>query len=286
MNPQFPVYIPTKGRADTRMTIRMFEEYKVPYTIFIEEADFDNYVKYVDKKHIHILPHQNKGVTVTRNYIWDYAENLGVEYYWTFDDNINGLYRFNNNLKTPCGDATILYVIEEFAKRYDNIAIAGPNYFMFVKRKYIIPPYILNTRVYSAMLIKTFAKDNNGNSYRWETFFNEDTDLCLRMLKDGYCTVLFNAFLIYKQTTMTMKGGNAEYYNKTDKRLEFVEELQRKHLDVVKLTEKWGRWHHHVDYSGFRHQLKRRPNIEIPNGINNYGMKLQERKNGIWSDIN
>lgn len=282
MNPKWPIFIPTKGRSDSRMTIRMFDELGIPYTIFVEPQEYDAYVKHVDHKKICILPHSNKGLTITRNYIWDYAAEREYEWFWTFDDNISGLYRFNHNLKTPCADATVLAVVEDFASRYENLAITGLNYFMFVKRKYVIPPYILNTRIYSNMLIKTFAKDKTGKPFRNVTFFNDDTDLCLRVLKNNWCTLLFNAFLIYKQTTMTTKGGMTDYYNTTNKRLEFVEELQNAHPDVVQLTEKWGRWHHHVDYSGFKQQLCRRQDIDIPNQINNFGMVLQERVGNKW----
>ena len=45
---------------------------------------------------------------------------------------------------------------------------------------------------------------------RWRGRYNEDTDLSLRTLKSGLCTVLFNAFLGDKQTTMTGTGGNTE----------------------------------------------------------------------------
>jgi hypothetical protein len=264
------------------MTIRMFEKLGVPYTIFVEPQEYDAYVKHVASQKIHILPHQNKGLTVTRNYIWDYAAERGYEWFWTFDDNIDGLYRFNHNLKTPCADATVLAVVEDFASRYENLAITGLNYFMFVKRKYVIPPYILNTRIYSNMLIRTFAQDKTGKPYRNVTFFNDDTDLCLRVLKDGWCTVLFNAFLIYKQTTMTVNGGMTDYYNETNKRLEFVKELQDAHPDIVRLTEKWGRYHHHVDYSSFKQQLRRCQDVEIPNRINNFRMVLQERIGDKW----
>ncbi len=284
MNPRWPIFIPTKGRADTRLTMKMFDRLNVPYTIFVEADDFDAYAPVVGPQSaIHVLPHANQGLTVTRNYIWDYAEGLGLEWFWTFDDNIHGLYRFNKNLKTPCADATILAVVEDFAQRYDNLAITGLNYFMFVKRKYVIPPYILNTRIYSNMLIRTKARDKAGNPFRNVTFFNDDTDLCLRVLKDGWATVLFNAFLIEKATTMTVAGGMTDYYEKTDKRLEFVEELQRAHPDIVRLTEKWGRWHHHVDYSGFKQQLRRRPDVVIPDRVNDFGMVLEERSGGQWA---
>jgi hypothetical protein len=286
MNPKFPIFIPTKGRSDSRLTIKMFDRLGVPYTIFIEQQEYELYAEHVAADKIHVLPHRDKGLTVTRNYIWDYAAERGYRWFWTFDDNIDGLYRFNYNLKTPCADGTILAVVEDFTQRYENIAISGLNYFMFVKRKYIIPPYILNTRVYSNMLIRTFATDQTGKTYRNRLFFNDDTDLCLQVLKDGWCTVLFNAFLIYKHTTMSLGGGMTPYYNGTDKRREFVNELVSAHPDIVTLTEKWGRWHHHVDYSGFRQQLKKRKDVYIPFGVNEFGMTLQERINGKWTEIN
>lgn len=260
----------------------MFDALGVPYTIFVEAQEVDAYAAHVRKDRIHILPHRDKGLTVTRNYIWDFAASRGLERFWTFDDNIAAMYRFNRNLKVPCADATMMAVIENFADRYENIAITGMNYFMFVKRKAVIPPYILNTRVYSNMLIRTEARDPNGKPYRNVTFYNDDTDLCLRVLKDRWCTVLFNAFLIEKRTTMSVSGGMTEYYEKTDKRLEFVRELQEAHPELVKLTEKWGRYHHQVDYTGFNQPLRRKPGIVIPDRVNNFGMVLQERVNGKW----
>jgi hypothetical protein len=133
------------------------------------------------------------------------------------------------------------------------------------------------------MLIRTDVRDRNGSPYRNVTFYNDDTDLCLRVLMDGWTTVLFNAFLINKKATMTVAGGMTDYYEKTDKRREFAEELQRAHPDIVRVTEKWGRWHHQVDYSRFRQQLHRREGVEIPRQVNNFGMQLQERVDGKWA---
>ncbi len=73
MNPDYPVFIPTKGRWDSRLTIKMFDELKVPYTAFVEEQECEKYSKFVGKDKIHVLPHVNKGLVVTRNYIWNYA---------------------------------------------------------------------------------------------------------------------------------------------------------------------------------------------------------------------
>ena len=80
-----------------------------------------------------------------------------------------------------------------------------------------------------------------------------------------------------------MKGGNTEeLYGETDNRREFAESLQKQHPDVAKVVWRYERWHHEVDYSPFRkNKLIRKENINIPKGINNYGMvlKIIEDKN-------
>ena len=52
--------------------------------------------------------------------------------------------------------------------------------------------------------------------------------------------------------------------------------LQDQHPDVTKIVWKWGRWQHQVDYSFFKknNQLELRENFKMPEGINEYGMKL------------
>ena len=71
-----------------------------------------------------------------------------------------------------------------------------------------MPPFVVNTRIYSCLLIE------NSAPYRWRGRYNEDTDLSLRVLKDGLCTIQFNAFLCGKVTTQRMKGGNTkEFYS-------------------------------------------------------------------------
>jgi hypothetical protein len=274
---RYPVYIPSKGRADTRYTNKAFEKIGLPHFIVIEPQEYDKYAEVVDPLWTTILtlPFRDRGLVPTRNWIWDHAEASGVERFWTFDDNIYGLYRFNNNLKVPVSDATILTAIENFTDRYKNLTIAGCNYFMFASRKAVCPPITFNTRVYSNMLIQTAAKDSSGKPFRNEGFFNDDTDLCLRILKDGQCTALFNAFLIKKAVTMTVKGGLTGHYQ-GDGRYQMAKELADKHPDVTKITQKWGRWQHHVNYKVFaKNELILRPDVIIPEGIDNYGMELQ-----------
>lgn len=167
-----------------------------------------------------------------------------------------------------------LKIIEDFAERYSNMALSGMSYSMFHPRKRKSPPFILNTRVYSNMLIHT------NIPYRNRGVYNDDTDLCLRVLKDGLCIIQFNAFLVDKCATMTVTGGNTDIYQ-GDGRLKMAQELQMRHPDVVTITRKWGRWQHQVDYRPFRNNRPiLRPGVVLPDAPNNYGMVLRRRGEG------
>jgi hypothetical protein len=240
----------------------------VPFKAVVEESESSKYAQIVGSENLIVLPSSGQGLVYARNWIWDYAVNLGSPYFWTFDDNIRDFYRLNKNMKVRVKDGTILKIIEDFAERYVNLYISGMQYELFVPRKRKRPPFLLNTRVYSNMLIKTNIPYRN----RW--IYNDDTDLCLRILKDGFCTILFNAFLADKIETMSMKGGNTPIY-KDDGRLKMAQSLMSQHPDVVKITYKWGKWQHQVDYRPFKNnKLIRKRGVIIPDTPNEYGMKL------------
>lgn len=267
------------------MTSRSLEKMRVPYFIVIEEQEFPQYSAVIDKKKILILDLKYKqeynccddlGLTKStgpgpaRNFAWDHSIKNGHAWHWVMDDNIMWFALLNKNFKYHCHDGAFFRAQEDFCLRYTNIAMAGPNYEMFCPRKTRVAPLIMNTRIYSCNLIR------NDTPFRWRGRYNEDTDLSLRMLKAGWCTVQFNGFLQKKINTQKCKGGNtAEFYAKegtTPKSLMQV----KLHPDVSRLTYRFGRVHHFVDYSPFRgNLLKLKPGIKIPKGVNNYGMKLK-----------
>ena len=212
--PKYPVYVVSKGRWERPLTAMQLEAFGVPYRIVVEPQEYEDYSKirfpsgFIDPKKILTLPFSNlgQGSTPARNWIWEHAIGTGAKRHWILDDNIYMFLRFHKNLKVPVADGTIFRIAENFVDRYENIAISGFNYIHFVERKKgnSYKPYKLNTRVYSCLLIQ------NDIPYRWRGRYNEDTDLCIRALKDGWCTMLFNAFLADKTTTMRMAGGNTD----------------------------------------------------------------------------
>jgi hypothetical protein len=276
VNPRRPIYIVSKGRWESRLTARALDRIGVDYLIAVEPQEADRYRQVIDPAKVIELPFSNlgQGSIPARNYVWRHSLERGADWHWCLDDNIQGFYRLYKNLKTPVGDGTIFWVIEDFANRYSNLGQTGMNYFMFAPRKELVPPLYLNTRVYSCILIR------NDLPFRWRGRYNEDTDLSLRILKSGLCTVLFNAFLARKSPTMTMKGGNTDNLYKQEKgfdgRLEMALSLQKQHPDCIKVVRRWGRWQHLVDYSRFRdNHLKLNPGTRVKKDQDNYGMVLE-----------
>jgi len=271
------VYVISKGRWESRLTVRGLERIGVPYHVVIEPQEYDRYAAVVDPAKILVLPFSNlgQGSIPARNWVWEHSISRGAERHWILDDNMNCVYRLHQNVKVRVRDGTAFAIAEDFVDRYDNVALAGFQYDMFALRRSKYPPFYLNTRIYSHILIK------NDLPYRWRGRYNEDTDLSLRALKDGWVTVLFVAFLTKKRPTMEMKGGNTEELYRGSGRLQMAKSLVEQHPDVTTVTWKFNRWQHQVNYEPFRRNaLRLRPGVTIPAGPNEYGMELVEIEEG------
>ena len=127
MTPTYPVYVISKGRWESRMTVKALEKMCVPYYLVIEPQEFDQYAAVVNFKKILTLPFSNlgQGSIPARNWVWDHAIQGGSKRHWILDDNIDGFVRLNRNLYYPIGTGTVFRIAEEFVDRYENVAIAG-----------------------------------------------------------------------------------------------------------------------------------------------------------------
>lgn len=283
-SPLFPLYIVSKGRHDSRLTAKTLDAMGVPFRIVVEEQERDAYASVIDPARVLVLDPdyqrryetcddlgdtKGKGPGAARNFVWDHAISEGHKWHWVMDDNIDGFYRCNRNSKILVATGAIFRAMEEFCLRYRNVAMAGPNYEMFVLRRSKYPPFITNTRIYSCNLIR------NDVPFRWRGRYNEDTDLSLRMLKAGWVTVQFNAFLQHKKATQRLAGGNtAEFYAKEGTLAKSQMQVAL-HPDVSRLKWRFNRWHHIVDYRPFRaNKLVLDPRAAIPDGADEFGMSL------------
>lgn len=300
-NPKFPIYIPSKGRSEYMITSKVLTSLGVRHYIIVEPQEAQAYrdsiarlslltdVLELDlgfKERYELCDDlglsKSTGPGPARNFAWEHSISAGHKWHWVMDDNIRSFRRLNLNEKVKVGNGALFKAMEDFVLRYDNVGMAGPNYYMFAPARTKQPPFILNTRIYSCNLIR------NDMPYRWRGRYNEDTILSLDMLKSGWCTIQFNAFLQEKMPTQTIGGGNTqEFYHvegSVQKGKKYSDTgtlaksqmLVRVHPDVSRLVWKFNRHHHHVDYSGFKNlRLKKKQDVTILDPVNNYGMELK-----------
>jgi hypothetical protein len=214
---------------------------------------------------------KSKGPGAARNFCLEHSKEGGFKRHWVMDDNLDAFHYLNRNEKHEVKCQSTLCAAEDFVDRYSNILVAGFNYYSFCKRTDAVPPFVLNTRIYSCLLI------DNSIPFRWRGRYNEDTDLSLRVLKAGYCTLQFNAFLCGKVTTQRMKGGNTQEFYDKEGTLPKSKMLADLHPDVARVAWRFNRWHHHVDYKRFKdNELKKIDHTKYEK-IKNYGLKLVQR---------
>lgn len=279
-----PVYIVSKGRWNNCLTAKALDLMGVPFRVIVESSQVEQYAKTLGDDRLIVLPQdyldaydtfddlgatRSKGPGAARNYAMDHSISEGNAYHWVMDDNLHDFHRLHKNEKIPCRTPAPFKATEDFVKRYQNVPLAGLNYYSFCKSSDAVPPFKANTRIYSCLLIR------NDIGLRWRGRYNEDTDLSLRVLKQGDCTIQMNAFLCGKVTTQRMNGGNTEEFYKNEGTLPKSQMLADMHPDCAKVVWRFNRWHHHVDYSRFKsNKLQYREGIKIPSLPNNYGLKL------------
>lgn len=261
MQPRFPVYIPSKSRADIAMTPRVLDRMGVPYRIIVEAQQADAYAAAYPRERLLILPRSYQeeydtgddlgatrgvGPGPVRNFALDHAASEGHPWCWTMDDNINCFGRLNRNVRQRVGDGMIFHAMEEFCLRYSNIGCAGPQYSMFLpSREKRVSPYSLNCRIFSCQLMRT------DTGVRWRSRYNDDLAFTIELLKAGWCTVLFQAFWQEKKATQRLPGGCTEELYQDGTREKSMA-IARQYPDLVRVVRRYGRWHHSADLSRFR----------------------------------
>ena len=253
INPKFPVYIISKGRWKSRHTSKSLEKMGVPYKIIVEPQEYEKYLEVIDSKKILILPKKylglNRGGIPARNFVWEHAVKSGAKKHWILDDNIHNFYRWNLNRKWVINSGVLFRLIEIYVSRFTRIMESGMQYSMFYPARQTKYPVSYNKRIFSCILID--HKLDDILKERWRGKYNEDVDLSLRILKKGYATCLFNAFLCGKAATLSVKGGNTDTIYKSKQQIrDKAESLVKQHPDVARIVERYKRGvHHEVNYN-------------------------------------
>jgi hypothetical protein len=251
---KYPLYVPSKGRADCCYTAEFLIRDQVPFRLVVEPSEEKAYRAQFPDVEVLVTPKDDMRLLGVRNWIRDHSVSLGAERHWQFDDNIVLMARWHQARRIKVDSKIGFAAAEEFTDRYTNIGLSGFNYDMFAVGK--APPFRVNTHVYSASLIK------NDMPHTWRLLYNDDTDLCLQVLAGGLCTVQINAFVVKKLRTMIVKGGNTEDLYQGDGRLKMARTLERMWPGIVTTERRYGRPQHVINWRKFRTPLIRRDDLD------------------------
>lgn len=253
---RYPIYIPSKNRADVCYTAKYLLQHGVPFKLVVEPSQVESYEKHFPSDIILMLPEDNLRLLGSRLWIRDHSIDNGFKRHWQFDDNIRNFMVLHKNKRIEVDPKFAISQVEEFTDRYTNIGVSGMNYAMFAQGG--LAPFTLNRRVYSASLI------NNVMPYKWRLLYNDDVDLCLQVLTGGLCTVLFNLFLVTKLRTMTVKGGNTSDLYQGDGRFVMARSIEEVWPQYCRTTWRFGRAQHHVTWGDkvFKQRLIRDQSLD------------------------
>ena len=277
--PRYPIFIPSKGRADKVLTAGVFERDAVPYHLVVEPQEAEAYAKVWGQHRVLVLPENNRGLVFSRNWIKLHSIAQGDARHWQFDDDIRAIGRLHKGFRMLCEAGLALAACEDFVDQYENVALASLNDHKFLLASHGIqrepyPPFYLNARCYTCFLVL------NAIPYDWRYRYNEDTDMTLQALSGGWCTMLFNAFNMVSPATLTRPGGQmvsqTANYN-ADGRLEMARQLERVWPGAVTTKRRFHRAQHTIknNWKGFDTPLKKKAN---PPPLRDYRMTLEQLK--------
>lgn len=282
--PGCPIFIPSKGRYqfDRALTVRWLAAEAVPFTLAVETKELAAYAELCERvnapaESVRDVGYSDRGAGAApaRNLCREWAEEQGAARHWQIDDNCSGLLRWYRRRRVPMRAGIGLRLMEEFTDRYENVALAGPTYEFFQNAARKPKPFTANVHVYSCTLV------DHRIAARWRGPYNADTDICLQVLAAGWCTILFEAFIVKKAAAFkpngkrAVEGGMSEYYV-GDGRLKMARSLERRWPGVVTVSRRFRRPQHMVDWKKFDTPLRYRAGFDPSrlHPVDEHGMTL------------
>lgn len=244
--PRFPVCIPSRGRPRGTATPALLRDAGVPFRLFVEPQEADEYRQEWGAESVHVLPFRDRGTVVpSRNECKKVTAGEGAPFHWQIDDDFTKIERVGPDgkwAKAHVGEA--MADIEDEVRKYKNIGIAGVRSRVFawtVKRD--DPDFVFNRMAYGMVLV------NNNFPIWWRGRHNEDADYSLQVLSLDQCTMLTMRIGFVTAPCGSNAGGNSETVYRDDGRVQGIRELQRYWPGLgIKLVRRFGQPRHSLGH--------------------------------------
>ena len=196
---RYPIYVPSKGRADRINVTRLLTEQNIPFTVVVEPQDADDYRQHFRDDQLLVMDKNDQGIHYVRNYAKQHATEQGTEFHWQLDDDIRSFKVRRDGKNRTTNPAHVLNLVETVTDLYTNIGAASPMYDTWAFQEG--PIIKLNRMFASANLLR------NDPNITFRPDIVEDVDTSLQYLAAGYCTLIFATALITVPTTPDDEGG-------------------------------------------------------------------------------
>jgi hypothetical protein len=203
---KYPICIVSKDRPDICKTHNLLEYSNIKYFYMVEPQDYNTYVKRFGKDKVVDIKENDKGIYYVRNFCIEWSKKNGYSKHWQVDDDLNSLHyremditKGLRNTEKIIDPINMLLYIEEIADRCVNYGAGCLTHdgFAFAKKKDID----INKMIYCFQLI------NNSIKSRYQPNTSEDVDFSVRILKEGYVTMVFNKYSFRTPSSGSIKGG-------------------------------------------------------------------------------
>ncbi len=204
----FPVYIPSKGRADTCSTARILIESGIHPTLVVEPQDKAQYIDRFPDVTIAVLPSNDNGLPFARNFILGQARSSRCQWFWMLDDDISAFSEVQGQKCVRSDAASILAKAESIINRSQSIAQASLEYQQFA--------WSANGRIvengYCDVAVAIHTNRTKTINYRDAVSLKVDRDFTLQVLASGWRTARLTSFAFTCPKNGSNTGGLSPLY--------------------------------------------------------------------------
>ena len=232
MKTAYPIYIPSKGRADSQKTVKLLLANDITdFYVVVEHNEREAYKSTVSKRNLLVLPGSDYGTSsVARNVCIEHSKKRGYAKHWQFDDDITYVMEHSLGVQVSTDLLKILLYIEKVSDSSPTNAVTGIRTIDFLRRP--APQFTRNTSLTSLYLLK------NLPSIRFRGTMYVDIDYQLQCLRKGYTTLRCNDFAFRFITPLIQKGGYYSTYADDKKRMESIKYFLANNPDVNPTVER------------------------------------------------
>jgi hypothetical protein len=224
--PQYPIYVPSKGRADNQKTVKLLQEHGITnFFVVVEANEYKEYAKYLPKENIVKLKGSDYGTSsVARNMCIEHSKKQGYEKHWQLDDDITSIYEHKLGKPVSKDVKTILATLEEIGEENEEVQVLG----IATSASFLSQGKTEMT--FATSLTSIYLLTNTDIRFRLRMLV--DMDYQLQVLRSGAKTLRCNNYAFVFQTPLKNKGGYYDIYSNEKVRKECLEEFLKLNPEV------------------------------------------------------